>query len=577
LLERVEVLRGANAFLNGAAPGGSGIGGSINLLPKRAPNTPLTQITAGTDSGGQGYLATDIARRFGPDQSTGIRLNLARRDGDTAIDNEERELSLFSVGMDYRSRNVRLSADVGFQEHKLRQARPSVSVVAGIAVPTAPHASANFSQPWSYSNERDTFGTLRGEIDLATDVTAWIAAGARSGKEANVLANPTVTDAAGDTRTYRFDNARKDSVRTGEIGIRSKLQTGAVGHRLSASASTFELDSRNAYALSNFAGFASNLYSPVVVVSPAANFFVGGTLANPLLTQKTELSSVALADTMSFAEDRVLLTLGARHQTIDEKSYDYNTGALTTEYDKSAVTPVAGLVIKATKNLSFYANYIEALNRGPVAGATALNAGEVFSPYRSKQKEIGAKIDTGSVGMTLALFTTSQPMGMLNAATNLFGIDGEQRSRGAEFSVYGSPARGVRLLGGLTVMDAEQKRTAGGLNDGKDVIGVPDLQANLGADWDVPGIRGLSLNGRAVYTASQYADAANTQSVPAWTRFDAGARYITSIGNQMITIRGQIENLADRNYWASAGGFPGSGYLVLGAPRTFVVSASLDF
>ena len=38
--ERVEVFRGANSFLNGAAPGGSGIGGAINLLPKRAPNEP---------------------------------------------------------------------------------------------------------------------------------------------------------------------------------------------------------------------------------------------------------------------------------------------------------------------------------------------------------------------------------------------------------------------------------------------------------------------------------------------------------------------------------------------------------
>jgi iron complex outermembrane receptor protein len=577
LLERVEVLRGASAFLNGAAPGGGGIGGSINLLPKRAPNDPLTQFTAGVDSGGQRYLATDLARRFGPDKSTGIRVNLARRDGDTAIDDEKRELSLFSAGMDYRSRNIRLSADVGFQDHKLNRARPSVTIAAGLAIPTAPDASANFSQPWSYSNERDTFGTLRGEIDLATDVTAWAAAGARRGEESNALANPTVTNAAGDTSTYRFDNARKDSVRTGEIGIRSKLRTGSVGHSLSASASAFDQESRNAYAISNFAGFASNLYSPVTVASPTPNFLVGGALANPLLTQKTELSSIAVADTMSFVNERVLLTLGARRQAIKERSYNYNTGALATEYDKSSVTPVAGLVVKATKNISLYANYIEALSRGPTAGATALNAGEVFAPYRSKQKEIGAKYDAGSIGMTLALFTTSQPMGMINPATNIFGIDGEQRNRGAELSIYGTPVRGVRLLGGLTVLDAKQKRTAGGLNDGKNVIGVPDLQTNLGAEWDVPGVRGLSVNGRAIYTGSQYADAANTQSLPSWTRYDVGVRYIASIGNRMITIRGQIENLADRSYWASAGGFPGAGYLVLGNPRTFVMSASLDF
>lgn len=33
-IQRVQVFRGANAFLNGAAPGGSGLGGAINVLPK---------------------------------------------------------------------------------------------------------------------------------------------------------------------------------------------------------------------------------------------------------------------------------------------------------------------------------------------------------------------------------------------------------------------------------------------------------------------------------------------------------------------------------------------------------------
>ena len=41
LLERVEVFRGANTFLNGAAPGGSGIGGAFNLVPKRAGRAAL--------------------------------------------------------------------------------------------------------------------------------------------------------------------------------------------------------------------------------------------------------------------------------------------------------------------------------------------------------------------------------------------------------------------------------------------------------------------------------------------------------------------------------------------------------
>ncbi|MEC4721248.1 TonB-dependent siderophore receptor [Noviherbaspirillum sp. CPCC 100848] len=577
LLERVEVFRGANAFLNGAAPGGGGIGGMINLVPKRAPNEPLTQATAGIDSGGQKYIAADTARRFGPDGSTGIRINAAHRGGDTAIDDERRELNLFSVGVDHRSRDFRLSADAGYQNHKLDRARPSVDVADGVAVPSVPRASANYAQPWSYSDERDVFGTVRGEYDLTQDVIAWAAAGTRRGRENNSLANPEVFNAAGDTHAYRFDNARKDTVYTGELGIRAKLRTGSIGHTLSASASTFHAEERNAYALSTFNGITSNLYNPVASAPPPATAVLGGTLSDPLVTRKTRLSSVALADTLALAEGRLLVTLGARHQTIREDSYDYTTGAGTASYDESAVTPVAGVVFKASSKLSFYANYIEALSKGPVAGATARNAGQVFDPYRSRQKEIGVKYDAGNYGLSAALFTTSQPMGLLDPTTNLFGIDGEQKNRGLELSVYGAPARGLRLLGGVTLLDAKQERTGLGTTDGNDVIGVPDVQANLGAEWDVPGVRGLALNGRVVYTASQYADAANTQEVPAWTRLDAGVRYVTMFGKQAVTLRGQIENLANRRYWASAGGYPGAGYLVQGAPRTLVVSASLDF
>ncbi|MFT5589841.1 MAG: iron complex outermembrane receptor protein [Bradyrhizobium sp.] len=578
LLERVEVFRGANTFLNGAAPGGGGVGGSINLLPKRAGNAPLTQITAGTESGGQTYLATDIGRRFGPENALGIRINAVRRDGDTAVDREQRSLSVLSVGLDYRTGNVRLSADAGFQEHKLTAPRPSVTLAGGIAMPQAPDASRNFAQPWTYSNERDTFGTVRGEIDLSKDVVAWAALGARSGTEANVLTPLTVNQTTGAATLYRFDNQRQDTVRTGEIGVRGKVQTGPVSHSLCATLSGFSLDSRNAYALSDFYSnpIAGNIYKPVDVAAPAATFFTGGKLDAPLTTRKSILSSYALADTMSFADERVLLTIGARNQTIKDTSYDYGSGARTSRYDQSLVTPMAGLVIKPMKDLSVYANYIEGLQQGPVASGTGVtNLGQSFAPYKSKQKEIGIKYDAGTVGMSAAVFTTAQPSAYVR--NNVFGVFGEQRNRGLELSVFGTPVRGVRVLGGLTVLDAKQVSTVDGLNDGKDAIGVPRQQFNLGAEWDVPGAKGLTLTGRTVVTSSQYADGANTQELPSWTRVDVGARYVTLFGERALTLRARVDNLTDKNYWASAGGYPGAGYLVLGAPRTVVLSASIDF
>lgn len=578
LLERVEVLRGANSFVNGAAPGGGAIGGSVNLVPKRAPNRPLNQVTLGVESGGQAYGAIDVARRFGDGDRAGIRINAARRDGDTAVDRESRELNVLSVGMDYRGKNYRLSADVGFQEHKLDSARPSVTVGAGLAVPRAPEASHNFAQPWTHSMERDTFGTLRGEVDLAPNVVGWAAFGARNGSEFNALTTTTTTDNNGGLNMGRFDNQRNDRTRTGEVGVRGELRTGPVKHTVSASASAFEMKSFNAYGLSDFAGWSSNLYRPVDVPAPSPTFFTGGSMANPLLTHKAILGSYAIADTMALLDDALRVTVGVRRQRIKDYSYDYTSGIQNAGYDQSANTPVAGIVYKPLKNLSLYANYAEALQQGPTAsafGVVLANQGQVFAPYTSRQKEVGVKYDSGKLGMSAAVFTVSQPLGFVQ--NNVFGIFGEQRNRGLELSVFGMPMHGLRVLGGLTLLDAEQRRTAGGVNQGKDAIGVPRTQLNLGTEWDVPGMPGLSLNARALTTSKQYADAANTQRLPSWTRLDLGANYLTRIMDRDVTLRARVDNAFDRNYWASAGGYPGAGYLVLGAPRSFTVSASVDF
>ncbi len=128
LFERVEVLRGASAFLMGANPGGSGVGGAINLLPKRAPVEPLTRVSASLSSSSQTQVATDIARRFGPDNNTGVRFTAAARDGETAVDGEKARLGVMALGLDWRNRHMRLSADVGWQDNRLRSTRPNVAL-----------------------------------------------------------------------------------------------------------------------------------------------------------------------------------------------------------------------------------------------------------------------------------------------------------------------------------------------------------------------------------------------------------------------------------------------------------------
>ncbi|MBB3284656.1 TonB-dependent siderophore receptor [Mitsuaria sp. BK037] len=584
LFERVEVLRGASAFLMGASPNGSGIGGNISLLPKRAPVEPLTRLTVNAGSGGAGGAALDVARRFGPDKATGVRFNAAYRDGGTAVDDEKARTSVVALGVDWRSRDVRLSADLGWQDNQLTRTRPSVTVNGLSAMPALPDNKANYAQPWTYSNERDTFGTLRGEWDLNDAVTAWAAYGARRSKEANRLGNLTVTDAAtGDGTFYRFENGRKDSVDTGEAGLRGKLRAGSVGHEWVVSASVFSLDTKNGYAMDFLNTQPTNLYTPARSALPAFSdsVYVGNSVDDPRLNTRIRNRSVAIGDTLSLLDDSLLITLGLRHQTLKVDSISATVrfldtitpGGVVTTYDRSKTSPVAGVVYRMSSQLSVYGNYIEGLNKGDSLAAQNGQPARDLAPYASKQKEVGLKYDGGRLGFGASYFTTDKPRAVLAQDT----AQGEDRHRGVELTAFGMATRELKVLGGLTWLDARQHGTGVAATEGKRTLGIARVQANLGAEWEVPALQGLALDARVVHTGKVFADSANTLRVPAWTRLDAGARYLFEVQGTLLTLRARIDNLTNRKYWASAGGYPDQSYLVVGQPRSVNLSLAADF
>ncbi len=593
LVERVEVLHGASGFLNGAAPGGSGVGGAINISPKRAPNAPLSEVTLGWDDG-QVTESADLARRFGADKAFGLRANLVHRDGSSsAIAGEKGRLDAALLGADFHAGDLRVSADFGSQDHRLTAVTPSISVSSGLAaVPAAPDGGKQVAQPWTYSNERDTLGTLRAEYDLLPAVTAWVAAGFREGHEDNNLEVVSVNAADGSDTLYASANVRKDSIRTGEAGLRGSFTTGAVKHTVVGSYTAYRAVSRNAYGFSdyNHPVAAGTIYDTTFIDRPDETKFSGGSLANPLTTSRIVTSSVALADTLGFLGDRLLLTVGARRQKIEDSSYDYTTGALATAANTSSrVTPVGSLVFKANQQVSLYATYVEGLvtgdnapqnyfvfQNGAFVSKPVSNAGQAFAPYQTRQGEIGVKVDTGSYGGTVSLFQARRPTyEVIDGATSgTFEQGTLQRNRGAELSVYGEPLQGVRVLGGASFL---QTQVTGLAAQGRRAIGSPAQQYNLGFDFDVPAVVGLALEVRGVHTSRQYDDAADKQVVPSWTRYDLGARYAFDIGAHALTLRAGIDNVTDRKYWASVGGYPGQGYLTVGAPRTYALSGTYAY
>lgn len=571
-LERVDLFKGPNAFINGVTPSGSGIGGGVNLQPKRAHGTPTRSVTLdySADSRVGGHL--DLGQRFGEDNRFGARLNLLQREGDTAVDDEDQRSSLVSLGLDYQGERLRLSADLGYQKQVINQGRSVVYLDSTLEkVPKAPDANAGYAQRWSYSQLEDTFGMARAEYDFNEQWTAYLAGGAKHTRENGVYSSLTLTDLDGNGRGGMLYPPHDEDNKSLMSGLNGRLHTGPVSHQLNLGLAGIWGQQRSAYETIGAASrYFNNIYDSTPRPRPPATSF-GSDISDPRIVGKNTLRSAAVSDTLGFLDDRLLLTLGVRRQAMRVDGWSTVTGARTSSYEESITTPVYGLVIKPWEHVALYANRIEGLAKGPTPPTSALNRDETFAPVRSKQVEAGVRLDMGSYGANLGLYRIEQPSSYTQ--DGIFRVDGQQLNKGLELNLYGEPLDGLRLLSGATLMKTEIDGSSNGVNDGNRAVGVPRFQFNLGADWNVPGLEGAALNARMLRTGGQYVNAANTQSIPAWNRFDLGARYAFDLDQKQITLRANLENVANEAYWASANG----GYLTQGTPRTLKVSATVEF
>ncbi len=572
MIDSVEIFKGPTALANGVPVGGSGIGGTVNIRPKRAAPRPLTRLTL--DYSNDGFVGghIDLGRRFGAKQQFGARLNAVYRDGETAIDGEHREQGLFSLALDHTTGRVRLSADLAYQNHRIDQGRNMVLIAMPAGrILEAPDGSENYAQDWNYSYLKSYFGMIHAEVILSDWLTAYAGAGGSTNDEHGIYSSPTVTNQAGDATFGAMEVPYKDNNQGYQAGLRGAFATGAAKHRVTLGYSAAHMKKRAAYAMGGY-GTATNIYDPARVAKPALTF-VGGNMDDPSVTGRTTTSGISIGDVVTLLDERVTVVGGVRYQKVRVSGFAYNGGALTSYYNKDAFTPGGGIVVKPWKNISLYGNYMQALQQAPTPPSTAANRDQVFAPSRSEQYEFGAKADFGSFLATLAFFQITQPSGVTDPATTIFSLDGEQRNRGVELTAIGEVLTGVRMLGGAMLMDATLRKTDGGANDGNDAPGTPGFSLNLGAEWDAAFAKGLTFALRGIYTSEQYVDAAGAYEVPDWVRWDLSARYKTTLAGVPVTFRLNVDNILDERYWSSAA----AGYASIGNPRTFLVSMTLDF
>ncbi|WP_175183560.1 TonB-dependent receptor [Achromobacter animicus] len=569
-VERVEVLKGPNALFSGMAPSGA-VGGTVNLVTKRATDTPTA--TFGVDWLSDGQLGTtiDAGRRFGTRNEWGARVNGSFSDGATTLDGQSRKREFLSAGLDYRGSALTASIDAYHSQESFTGGTPAMFWFASPVVPVAPDPRINqFSTAYGSIQSNAVMG--QAEYRFNEHVSAFAGVGRRDSDQSGLIngTHARQIQPNGDFTGQIVGQRAYTDATTAEGGLRTRFKTGSVGHELVLQASYLKLEDGSATGPASV--FRSNIYNPITPVMPALP-------GSPPKTSENTLTSLALVDTMSFLDDKLRVTGGVRNQRVKTSNFD-KTGKTTARYDEDAVTPAVAVVVKPWgPDLSFYANYVEGLSKGDsVTDTTATNFGEVFAPYKTKQKELGVKWNAGTFTNTLALFEIEKPMLVTEGSTAqpTYADGGEKRVRGVEWNTFGEIAQGVRVLGGVTYTQGTQVKTSYGRYNGNTAVGAPRWQVNTGVEWDTPWVPGLTLTGRVQATSRQYADSANNIEIPGWGQVDLGARYATKVNGRDVVLRLNVNNVFNKYYYA--GIFSDTTPIAtLGPARSVMASAAITF
>jgi iron complex outermembrane receptor protein len=399
MLERVEVLKGPGALLNGMAPGGA-VGGVVNVVTKRPTADDRTQLTTSFATGSQFGVHADVSRRFGEERRLGIRVNGSMASGETDVDDQKRRKRLGALAMDYQGDRWTLGLDAYSYRSTIANGSPLMVGFATVGhMVAAPDASLNQFRGMQAEQQSDGV-MLRGTAELND---AWSVYGSLGWAEHEYtgMLNGTrgILQKDGhtlNTQTYNQYGYTKNL--TGDVGVRGKFRTGAVAHELVLSMNQLRQEGGrglNAKGGVPSASYVSDLYAPSdkVVFSSEATAYKQ--------EKDNVITSYAVADTLSMLDGKLAVTAGLRLQQVEQKMAGY---------DAQATTPMLGIVAKPWgEHLSLYANYIEGLSAGTTVAAGYANAGETLKPYQTKQMEAGVKWQNAGLTHTFSLFQISKP------------------------------------------------------------------------------------------------------------------------------------------------------------------------
>ncbi len=210
------------------------------------------------------------------------------------------------------------------------------------------------------------------------------------------------------------------------------------------------------------------------------------------------------------------------------------------EQDDTALTPRVGLVVAPTTRSAVYLSFSRSFfPQAPTVFSPASRDDVGFEPERGQQIEAGWKQEwlDGRLSATAAVYAIRKTNVITPDPDNpQFSIQtGEQKSRGFELDVTGTPSTGWLLVGSYAWTDAYVSRD-NRLPVGAALIGTPRHEAGLFTSYRLPAGIGLGVN---VVAASQRAGAISLTptQIPGHGRADLHASYVRDRWELRLAVR----------------------------------------
>lgn len=292
-------------------------------------------------------------------------------------------------------------------------------------------------------------------------------------------------------------------------------------------------------------------------------------------------AGVFMEDVVTFRDD-LRLVGGFRYDwlSLDRQNYNQNGQFAASSSFKGHYNPNnfrIGPVYDLTKNVSLYGVYTTSEDP-PGSNLFLANKGQFERLSHTRQGEIGVKAALwhGRFTTSLALYDIRRTRILVTTGPDTVATAGVQKSRGLEWQGDLAVTRNFTLSGNVAYTYSRYGSfhpSASVDASGNQVPNVPAVTANLWGVWSrVYGLP-LDLGAGLRYVSARKGDYANTLTLKDYALVNVFAGWHAYKG---ITVYGRIDNIGNKHFiqWADTSY---SNQVLLGAPRSFSISAQADF